>query len=104
VVALLGGLLAFARWSRTEPKQAPPGQPPACIQVWPEVRYRNYGYDHIVHVANACGARATCSVSSDVTPNPVRTEINAGERVEVLLARGSPASQFTPRVACGLVL
>ena len=83
---------------------AEPGQTPACVQFWPETRYRNYGYDHIVHVGNACHALAMCAVSSDVTPTPVRVEIKAGESMEVLIARGSPASEFTPRVECGLVL
>ena len=103
-VALLGGLLAVAGWSRAEPGQPAPSLTPACIQVWPEARYRNYGYDHIVHIGNACTVLAICAISSDVTPNPVRIEIKPGESLEVLIARGSTASQFTPRAECGLVL
>ena len=31
------------------PATAEPRTPP-CLRSWPEVRYRNYGYDHIVHL------------------------------------------------------
>ena len=96
---VLAALVALFGFSRAEP-----GQTPACIQFWPETRYRNYGYDHIVHLDNACHALATCAVSSDVTPTPVRVEIKAGETTEVLIARASPAREFTPHVECGLVL
>ena len=82
---------------------APRGTPP-CIQFWPESRYRDYRYDHIVHVINNCQARASCSVSSNVNPAPVRAEVPAGGSVEVMTAHGSQASEFTPRVECGLVL
>ena len=77
---------------------------PACVQFWPETRYQNSAYDHIVHLSNACHAQAICMVSSDVTQAPLRTELKAGENLEVWLARGSAASEFTPRVECALVL
>jgi len=80
------------------------GQTPACIQFWPETRYRDFGYDHIIHLGNACQAPAICAVSSDVTPSPVRVEIKADESMEVLILRGSYAREFTPRVECSLVL
>ena len=77
---------------------------PTCIASWPEARYRNYGYDHIVHIANGCPAQAICSVSTDVSPNPIQVTVASHEELEVLTARGSPAREFTPRVECGLVL
>ena len=75
-------------------------QTPPCIRSWPEVRYKNYGYDHIVHVGNDCRVRASCAVSSDVNPEPIQVFIPAGEQVEVMTSRGSPAREFTPRVEC----
>jgi hypothetical protein len=71
-----------------------------CIRSWPEVRYKNYGYDHIVHVGNDCRVKASCAVSSDVNPEPVQVIIPAGEQIEVMTSRGSPAREFTPRVEC----
>lgn len=76
---------------------------PPCIRPWPEVRYRNYGYDHIVHVVNECRVKASCAVSSDVNPEPVQVVIPAGEQVDVMTSHGSPAREFTPRVECRFV-
>ena len=100
LLGLLAALIALVGLSQAEPRQPPP----ACVQFWGEARYRNYGYDHIVHFANTCHALARCEVSSDFTRTPVHVEIKPGELSEVVLARGSPASEFTPRVTCGLVL
>lgn len=98
-LALIAAAIVLS-WPSTA---APRGTPP-CIQFWPEARYRDYRYDHIVHVINNCQARASCSVSSNVNPAPVRAEVPPGGSVEVVTARGSQASEFTPRVECGLVL
>jgi K+-sensing histidine kinase KdpD len=81
------------------PASAQPQTPP-CIRSWPEVRYRNYGYDHVVHIGNACRVKATCAVSSDVSPEWIRVIIPAGEALEVVTTRGSPAREFTPRIEC----
>ena len=86
------------------PSTAAPQDTPRCIQFWPESRYRDYRYDHIVHVINNCQSRASCAVSSDVTPTPVRAEVSPGESIEVLTARDSQLTEFTPRVECGLML
>lgn len=77
-----------------------PEPEPACIDVWPEARYRNYGYDHIVHLLSRCEAEALCSVATDVNPDPVEVPVAAGAEIEVLTFRGSPAREFTPRVSC----
>jgi hypothetical protein len=71
-----------------------------CVEFWPEARYRNYGYDHLVHLWNRCSVRATCDVASDVNPTPTRVELRPREAIEVLTFRGSPAREFTPKVQC----
>jgi hypothetical protein len=75
-------------------------QTPACIRSWPEVRYRNYAYDHVVHIGNACRVSARCAVSSDVSPEWIQVIVPAGEEIEVVTMRGSPAREFTPRLEC----
>ena len=77
---------------------------PPCVQFWPEARYRNYAYDHVVHLSNACQTRALCAVSSDLSPTAINVDLAIGESTEVLTLRGSPAREFNPRVDCGLVL
>jgi hypothetical protein len=75
-------------------------QAPPCIRHWPEVRYRKYGYDHIVHINNACRVKATCVVSSDVSREWIQVVVPAGEQIEVVTKRGSLAREFTPRIEC----
>ena len=79
------------------PSQEPP---PSCVHFWPEARYRNYGYDHIVHLDSRCQRTASCRVSTDVTPAPVVVAIDPGEHIEVLTYRGSPSPEFTADVDC----
>lgn len=71
-----------------------------CIVSWPEVHYANYGYEQIVHLRSRCKLDASCKVSSDVSPKPVEVVIAPRGRREVVLLRGSPTRQFTPRVEC----
>jgi hypothetical protein len=78
-----------------------PATPP-CIHVWAEARMRAYGYDHIVHIQNACTKDASCSVASDVNPVAVEVKVPKGTEVETNTWLGSPAREFVPRVTCVL--
>jgi hypothetical protein len=75
---------------------------PACVKHRTEARYRNLGYDHLVYVHNACDAPVSCRISTNVRTDPVELGLRPGERREVLTWRGSPAREFTARVACQL--
>jgi len=72
----------------------------SCIRFWGETRYGALGYNHIVHVANSCAKTADCEVSTDVAPEPLKTEVTGKSQVEVTTFLGSPARVFTPRVKC----
>jgi hypothetical protein len=96
-------LLAFTFGSALSGAGLADTRAPACLRSWPEARYRNYGYDHIVHVANDCRARAFCAVSTDVNPHPVEVEIPASGQLEILTCRGCAAREFTPRLECRFV-
>lgn len=76
------------------------GAPATCVRAWPEARYRNYGYDHIVHVLSGCRLRAICDVSTDKLPEPIRIRIAPREHKAVLTFRASPARAFVPIVRC----
>jgi hypothetical protein len=80
-----------------------PDAPVYCVQAWPEARYRNYGYDHIVHIFNGCKLRADCTVATNVAPKAIRVQVAPGEHAEVLTFRGSPSSEFQMYVSCELV-
>lgn len=75
---------------------------PDCIQVWGEARYRNMGYDHIVHINNRCPDSAVCDVATDANPVAIRVTVPPNQEVEVLTFRGSPSREFMPKVECRL--
>jgi hypothetical protein len=72
----------------------------SCVGVSSQALYRNYGYDHVVHLVNRCNDDAVCEVSTDVNPEPSHATVPAKGEVDVLTFRGSPARTFTPRVKC----
>jgi hypothetical protein len=75
---------------------------PACIAVGTDARYVPYGYNHVVILKSGCSKAATCSVATDVSPQPVAAEVAAGSTVEVVTFTGSPAQAFRARVTCRL--
>jgi len=82
------------------PAEATPDTAAKCIRATPEARYRGLGYNHIVHVANACASDAECDVSTDVNPQPTHVTVPAKSEVEVNTFLGSPARVFVPKVEC----
>jgi hypothetical protein len=75
---------------------------PECVEWRKIVRYRNYGYDHIVEIHNACSQRAACVVKTDVNPEPIKVSVAPDESKEVLTFMGSPARVFEADVQCTL--
>ncbi len=80
---------------------AKPAENPACVSFTAEARYRS-GYEHLVHIVNACEKAVTCSVSTDVTPAVITAHVEAKDKETVLTRRGSPASTFVANVQCKL--
>src|SRR5205814_9404745 len=76
------------------------GVRPSCVTVTSDAFYRNYGYDHVVHVTNGCAGAVVCAVSTDVNPEPQRLSVPPKTTADVLTFRGSPARSFVPRVDC----
>lgn len=78
-------------------KQDKPGD---CVEVRADASFASVGYDHIVTLKSSCKKRVTCSVKTDVNPDPARVELEPGEQKSVTTWRGSPARVFTPIVNC----
>jgi len=94
-------LVTSAAFVHAEPApSAPEAEAPACVKHRAEARYRNLGYDHLVHVSNGCDQKVACRVSTNVNTEPVELGLNPGEAREVVTWRGSPAREFTARVVC----
>ena len=102
--ALLGTLaVVLALVLATPPVRADEtGDHPACIEVSGQARYGAFGYDHIVTVRNGCERTATCSVTTSVNTRAVRVNVAAGASADVVMWRGSPASEFAARADCTL--
>ncbi len=109
LVCLLGAACSPPRRLPSIPPRLPPiaaadipaqEPPPSCVRSWPEARYRNYGYDHIVHLSSRCHRTASCNVSTNVSRAPVVVAIAPSEHIEVLTFRGSPMPEFTANVQC----
>lgn len=73
-----------------------------CVTYEKDVRYGALGYDHRVMLTSACERSARCAVSASSNPEPQRVSVAAGATDTVLVARGSPAREFTATVRCEL--
>lgn len=73
----------------------------ACVSHTTEARHI-MGYDHLVHIKNACESEATCKVSTDVNPQIQLVTVAPGQTKSVLTFRGSPAREFKATVECRL--
>jgi hypothetical protein len=73
-----------------------------CIKAWPAPRFNGVGYNHLVHISNACAVAADCVVTTDVNPEPTKVVAPAKGDVEVNTFLGSPARVFIPRVECSM--
>jgi hypothetical protein len=71
-----------------------------CVRVEAVARWGADAYNHFVVLHNGCAHRVRCQVATDVNPEAQVVEVAAGQTLEVITFRGSPASAFTPRVSC----
>jgi hypothetical protein len=99
-IGLLAGLVVLSTLRVGKTRIAEERTEPPCILARTESPYRNYGYDHIVHLQNRCDAAVRCQVSSDVRSDPIDVGVDPGARVEVVLWRGSPVRLFNAKVDC----
>lgn len=73
--------------------------PATCVSYRAEARF-SIGYDHLVHVTNACEREVQCHVSTNVNPTGVDVRVAPQRTETVLTFRGSPARSFTAEVDC----
>jgi hypothetical protein len=97
---ILAAMVLAAAASAVGTARSGPAKHVTCVDAWPEARYRNYGYDHIVHLINRCDVRMSCQVATNVNPSATPVALAPGEKREVLTFRGSPAREFTPTARC----
>ncbi|MEO6575888.1 MAG: hypothetical protein ABIP89_18695 [Polyangiaceae bacterium] len=71
-----------------------------CIKAWPVPRFNGVGFNHLVHISNACAVAADCVITTDVNPEPTKAVAPPKADIEVNTFLGSPARVFTPKVDC----
>lgn len=71
-----------------------------CVEFHTEASFATVGYDHLVHLTNNCQKATTCSVTTNVNPEPSSVQLAPGESQTVVTWRGSPAREFTADVSC----
>jgi hypothetical protein len=71
-----------------------------CVSWKAEARFVGFAYDHLVHLDNRCPHPASCTVKTDINPDPVTVSLSTGEKKTVLTFRGSPARRFKATVMC----
>jgi hypothetical protein len=83
-----------------EDKSSAPSKPGGCVDVHSDASFASVGYDHIVTLKSGCKRAMTCTVTTNVNPEPALVELAPGEEQSVVTWRGSPAREFTPNVTC----
>jgi hypothetical protein len=71
-----------------------------CVDYHGDASFASVGYDHIVTLKSGCKVPTTCTVKTDVNPDPTTVDLAPGEEKSIVTWRGSPARVFTPDVAC----
>jgi hypothetical protein len=99
VLAILGAGLASAAPLQSQTSSAPK-KPGGCVDVTTEAAFASVGYDHIVRLKSGCKKTMTCSVTTNVNPDPATVTLDPGETESVTTWRGSPAREFTANVTC----
>lgn len=94
-----GAVVAFVLLVPTPTGAAEEADPASCVSYRAEARF-SIGYDHLVHVTNACERVVQCHVSTNVNPTGVEVRVAPQRTETVLTFRGSPASTFTAEVDC----
>lgn len=97
-LGIVGGALLLT--NTTAAADPPKTGLPACIRVATQARWVPYGYNHVVIIEDGCSKAATCTVSTDVNPQPQTAEIASGQTVEVTTFMASAASTFVAKVTC----
>jgi hypothetical protein len=100
-VAILGHERAHFRAVPFEHAPLPADAPqPACVTFSTEARFVGLAYNHIVHLANGCDVPQSCTVTTDVNPEPQTVAVPPRSTVQVVTFIGSPARTFTAAVQC----
>jgi hypothetical protein len=101
-IGLLCGFMQFSTSASSAADESPPApSPTACVTHTTQARYI-MGYDHLVHIYNACEKSVECTVSTDVNPEPQTVVIDAKSKQAVVTFKGSPARVFRANVDCQL--
>jgi hypothetical protein len=101
-VAAAAAVLVVSAYAAAESPNHTPGRDTklSCVSWKAEARFVGFAYNHLVHLDNRCPHSVSCTVKTDVNPEPVTVSLSKGEKRTVLTFRGSPARRFKATVVC----
>ncbi len=77
------------------------GEETNCVATRVEARSNGLAFDHWVHLTSACKKTTmTCTVKTDVNPDPTTVDLAPGEETRVKMFANSPAREFKADVSC----
>ena len=95
----LCALCGFSTRVRAEGSESG-AKPLTCVESSSEAHFNTYAYDHLVTLHNACDKAATCTVTTDVNPDPITVELSPDESKTVRTFTASPSRIFHASVSC----
>ena len=82
----------------TKPKPSPGVS--ECVEVRTEAIFSGYGYDHHVILRNGCDKTVRCEVTTNSNPEPTTVTLEKNEQQDIVMFRGSPASEVSATTKC----
>lgn len=82
------------------PLGKPVESPAQCVSFTTEARFNGGGYNHLVHIKNACTRDVSCTVRTNVNPKPIEVWVPHGREKTVNTFLSSPAREFSASVSC----
>jgi hypothetical protein len=84
--------------AKSKPKASQ--SPSECVAVRTEAIYAAYGYDHHVYLRNGCDKAVRCEVTTNSNPEPTTVTLQKSESQDIVMFRGSPASELSANTKC----
>jgi hypothetical protein len=97
---LLAVIAAFPAGDRFSAGAVAPTAKLCTVHHSTEVRYRGFGYDHVVHISNACDEEVACVIKASSNPKNIDVKVPGQRRIAVIARRMSASSKFTASVYC----
>ena len=96
--------LASLPFLAAAPVRQQPGKANQCVEIGAASLWGGWGWNHAVYVTNfQCSEDVSCTVTTDVDPDPQTVLVPPNVTVQVEMALNSESRWFVPFVSCDFV-